>query len=155
MSHKYGAKPLWYNEKLDQAFSIIAISAKEASQQGWLYFASTLEYEVFRNARAFFSQRNIKCKIETQHTIEILPKQDTIKAITWCVDIKVDYKLDLLDPYPSTLYIEAKGIEMDDYKLKMNLLARCKPEILAKVRVIRKASDTARILANTLERLSR
>ena len=150
MSHKYGAKPLWYNPKLDEAYDIIPITRDEARKQGWLYFPSTLEYKVFRNVRAFFAKHRIPCKIETQHTIEILPKLDTIKPVTWCVDIKVDYKLDPLEPVPSTFYIEAKGIEMDDYKLKMNLLARFKSDILNSVRVIRNAKDVGRILTNSL-----
>ncbi|MFN7762540.1 MAG: hypothetical protein ACK5RE_17985 [Pseudanabaena sp.] len=150
MTHKYGAKPVYYNPKTDTAYGVIAVTAKEWKHNGGLYFPSTLEYETFRAIRAWFAYRKIQHRIELQHTLTILPATKSIKAITWCVDFKIDYKLDLLDPIPTTLYIEAKGIEMDDYKLKMNLLSRFHPGILSHVRVIRNSRNVDNVLNNTV-----
>lgn len=152
MTHKYNAKPVWYNPKNDTAYGAVAIGAKEAREQGYLYFPSTLEYEVFRQTRAFFALSRLRYSIETQHTIEILPKVETIRAITWCVDIKVTYYSAKHTDITGVLYVEAKGVETDDYKLKMNLLARFKPEILYDVCVMRNPRLVDAILRNRLER---
>lgn len=152
MTHKYNAIPVWYNPSNDTAYSTVACGSIEARRQGYLYFPSTLEYQTFRAVRAFFTLSRFAWNIDTQHTIEILPKQDTIKAVTWCVDIIVKYRHLKHDDISGVFYVEAKGIEMDDYKLKMNLLARFKPEILEDVRVIRNAKHVNRILRNSLER---
>jgi hypothetical protein len=152
MTHKYGAKPVWYHPIGDKAVPTLAITAKEAKAQGWFYFSSTLEYETFRNVRAFMSQKRLNWSLETQHTIEILPKTDIFKAITWCVDLKLDYHHPKHADYQGILYIEAKGIEHADYTLKVNLLSRFKPDILRGLVVIRNSRNVSSTLEGYLRR---
>lgn len=153
--NKYGAKPVYYDPSKDTAYDSIAITTAEWRKNGGMYFPSTLEYEVYRGIRSFFNKYKIPFKIAVQHTIELLPQEKEIRAITWCVDFKIEYKIDNLEPIPHTLYVEAKGIELDDYKLKKNLLERFHPSIADRLRVIRKAKDTHRILLNTMQHLHR
>jgi hypothetical protein len=110
--NKYGNVQTYYNLDSD------SIVTKENKTDNTLRFDSYLEYEVYKILRAKFSKDVIK----HHYTVEILPKtNDGIRAINWCVDFAVFANSD------NCFYIEAKGVEIDDFKIKMNLLKRFKP----------------------------
>jgi hypothetical protein len=144
---KYNNKPVWYDPDRDLHFPMLVITKAEAKREGWVYFPSQLEYEVFRAVRAWFAARRLKFTIDFHHTITILPKTESIKPITWCVDLMVSYSPNpAVEPF-RTLYIESKGVETDDFKLKMNLMNRFKPELMKEVRIIRHVNAVSSILS--------
>ncbi len=146
MTHKYGAKPLWYDVNADTVYQSVSGNGTEYRKLGYEYFASQLEYETFRQIRAFCRQKRLTHEILHQCNVELLPQDKGNKEITWNIDFKLSYSLSGDWQDKEVLYIEAKGFELDDYKLKVQLLKRFKPSIYQQLRVVKDSRKVATLL---------
>jgi hypothetical protein len=116
--NKYGNVRVYYDSLTGKASSDKPLAGAAET----LIFDSQLEFNLYKILLTKFDKSDIKL----HHKIEILPLYLDVPAITWRIDFKVETESHLF-------YVEAKGIELDDYKLKCNLLARFHPSIYDRI----------------------
>ena len=133
---KYGNKPVWV-AKNGETFSAISITSKQWKEQGNLWFASKLEYLTYLAIIQFARKAKLRCDIECQHSFFLIGSTTAAKVIDWNIDFLVYfYPIGISTPI-DYLYIEAKGIELPEYKLKRDLMAILHPNEFAKLVVIK------------------
>ena len=143
MSHKYhkiskfSNQHCYYCHVTGQIFTEVVLntfSEQTKESFGLLEkFDSLLEARVYAALKIFEAQTNasnlnIKAVITRQFPIEVKPKTTMFNAIIYQADFRFDL-VDVKDKIsPLTFFIEAKGIETPEYRLKMKFLEYCKPE---------------------------
>lgn len=136
--HKFGNQISYYSHVTGQIFTHAVLSTFDESivkNLGTLEkFDSLLEARVYSMLKTFqdvtnSSKTNIKVFITRQVPITVKPATLMFSEVVY----KADFQLDLVDTTdrisPLTSFIEAKGIETPEYRLKMKFLEYYNPEI--------------------------
>lgn len=128
--NKYGNTVIYYNIEADDLISKVSFGALKSLEEraSIVRFDSCLEFEVYKILRSKFQKSDIDC----HYDIEILPKTATDRALKWRVDFRV--YVTGCNPF----YVEAKGVETDDYSLRQTLLRRFKLETFNRVLTVKK-----------------
>ena len=99
---KHGSKGLWFSPSLGRIFD-------EKLVPDCKYFPSILEFKVYKQLVKIFGDSAIKCHKRVTLVPEVKGRN---KAVTWDIDFHIaDYRI----------YVEAKGSETPEYKIKREL----------------------------------
>lgn len=99
---KHGSRGLWYSPSLGRIFD-------EKLVPDCKYFPSILEFKVYKQLVKIFGDSAIKCHKRVTLVPEVKGRN---KAVTWDIDFHIaDYRI----------YVEAKGSETPEYKIKREL----------------------------------
>lgn len=133
---KFSNQHCYYSNLTGQVFTQVSLSElekKQAESLGILEkFDSLLEARVYAALKIFeaetnASKINFKAVITRQFPIEVKPETETFNPIIY----KADFRLDLTDGTkriaPMSAFIEAKGVETPEYRLKMKFLEYFEP----------------------------
>ena len=133
---KFSNQHCYYSNLTGQVFTQVSLSDSEIKQAESLgileKFDSLLEARVYAALKIFeaetnASKINVKAVITRQFPIEVKPETETFNPIIY----KADFRLDLTDGTkriaPMSAFIEAKGVETPEYRLKMKFLEYFEP----------------------------
>lgn len=109
-----------------------------------IYFPSILEAETFKILKG------LNCIINRQHKIQVTASTDRFPGIYWDCDFRIFHKSK--DCVPS-LNIEAKGLSLDTFPLKLNLLDRTYPRHIDNLIIVVRNFSTP--IPKSLDRLKR
>lgn len=140
---KYGNTPVWVHAD-GSVFDGISVTPKQWKAKGGLYFASKLEYRTYIAIKAFAIKYRYGVEIEQQHKYWLIGSSTAHKVIDWNIDFKVTFYRGLginsrIDV--TTVYVEAKGVELPEYKLKRDLMAILHPPDYSKLIVVHKPDE--------------
>ena len=148
---KYGNKPVWVAAS-GETFESVSITPKQWKEKGGMWFASKLEYKTYIGIQAFCNKAKLRCEIDHQHSFFLIGSTSQSKVIDWNIDFQVYfYKLGITSPI-DYLYIESKGVELPEYKLKRDLMAILHPNEFAKLVVIKNHNQIDDLLYTKLQR---
>jgi hypothetical protein len=91
---------------------------KALIQDGFIFFASKLEFDFYRYALDFVHPSNI----ELHPKVILIPKQPQyqIREVSWKVDFKFNNNL-ASSPFTLDFYVETKGFETEGFRIKRAL----------------------------------
>lgn len=130
-TNKYGAKPVWYN--LTNEY-LMPDDFKPLISDGceYLYFPSKWEFTVWTYLKLLTG--NDSSALVLQPKLLLLQPTEQFAALTWKVDFLIQPTL--LQPYLPVLLVEAKGIRLEDFKLKYRMTAGIYPQLFKRLAVI-------------------
>lgn len=143
---KYGNKPVWV-AKNGETFNSIAITSQEWKKQGNLWFASKLEYLVYLAIISFARKSKLTVDITQQYKYELVANNHYPNSISWVIDFYCKFKNEHGE-YIESIYVEAKGLELPEYRLKRDLLGLLYPSDFAKLFIIKNHEHLDDLLFN-------
>lgn len=131
---KYGNHPVWYDTILKRECE------KRPVHGAYIHFDSRLEYEVYKILLARFKAN----QIQHHYTVPILEAFHPFPSIKW----EVDFKVTTAD---TCFFVEAKGIELADYRLKLALLARFNQKVYDRLIVVHSSRSSLQDFAHKIK----